>query len=124
SSSGPNLWKYAGVSNWSLTRMNSVTHQSMPPTRVSTSRRMSSTNPSVGARAICMGKHYLKKNVRQFTGYRARPQDNTSLCGSEPAREGGLSVDTCVTDATLREQARSHRVRFTSPLQSGSPGHN
>src|ERR1043166_2106660 len=34
--------------------MNSVTHQSMPPTRVRTSRSTSSTRPSIGASAICI----------------------------------------------------------------------
>src|SRR5690349_885983 len=37
--------------------MNSVTHQSMPPTRVRMSRSWASTKPSIGARAIFMGRY-------------------------------------------------------------------
>ena len=42
-------------SNWSVTRMNSDTQRSTPPTRVSTSRRLWSSRPSIGARRISMG---------------------------------------------------------------------
>src|SRR5476651_295347 len=46
--------------------MNSVTHQSIPPTRVSTSRRMLSTNPSMGAKAICMENTLNEKRAAVY----------------------------------------------------------
>ncbi|SST12061.1 Uncharacterised protein [Acinetobacter baumannii] len=64
-SSGASLWKAVAGSRRSVMRMNSVTHQSMPPTRVSTSRRISSTRPSIGARAICTN-HYLENDRRRI----------------------------------------------------------
>ena len=54
SSSGTTRVKLRAGSSWSVTRMNSDTQRSTPPTRVSTSRSVWSSRPSIGARIRVM----------------------------------------------------------------------
>src|SRR5690606_10119362 len=87
--------------------MNSVTHQSMPPTRVSRSRSRSSTSPSMGARAICMDETDSKrKGARSVRGMR-RGGEAAPACSVAQPPPRGDRITTVAAEAALGD-ARAH----------------
>src|SRR5690349_17895666 len=102
--------------------MNSVTHQSIPPTRVSTSRRISSTNPSMGAKAICMKNTLNEKRAAVYWISR----EIAEPCRSEPARDEPESAAGCQVPSVIVDDHREHARSYRGGVRPGlaAPGHS